>query len=70
MPSPQPIRLPIRQLVEFLLRTGSIDSRGTLSPARAASPAASPASTAPTREHASTAGCKKRRAKATLPRSI
>ena len=29
MPSPQPIRLPIRQLVEFLLRTGSIDSRFT-----------------------------------------
>ena len=53
MPSPQPIRLPIRQLVEFLLRT-----------------AASPASTAPTREHASTAGCKKRRVKDTLPRSI
>ena len=29
MPSPQPIHLPIRQLVEFLLRTGSIDSRFT-----------------------------------------
>ncbi len=27
--NPQPFRLPIRQLVEFLLRTGSIDSRFT-----------------------------------------
>ena len=57
MPSPQPIRLPIRQLVEFLLRTGSIDSRFT----------GFDRANEGARIHA---GCKKQRAKATLPRSI
>ena len=49
------IHLPIRQLVEFLLRTGSIDSRFT-------------GFDAPTRAHASTASCKRPPGRAIRPR--